>query len=167
MVAKGTLRHLSLEVGDVVRSRAFYDRFLPRVGFRRFVAEAEYLGYTDGAMTLWLVRNPTPRIHRHPPTGEEEIIAEHIAFHMPSAAAVRAAEAELTAGELYPFFRGEEHPEFRPGYFSATWLDPDGVAIELYAIGAAPARRRRPSARRSARHTARRVRSGRRRRAAA
>ena len=167
MVGKGALRHLSLEISDVARSRSFYDRFLPKVGFRRFVAGPEYLGYTDGAMTLWLVRNPSPRIRRHPPTGDEEVIAEHIAFHFPTPAAVRSAEAELTEGEFYPIFRAEEHPEFRPGYFSATWVDPDGIAIELYSIGAGSARRRRPTTRRAGRHSARRVRAGRRRRAKA
>jgi hypothetical protein len=166
MVARGALRHISFEITDVARSRWFYDRFLPRVGFRRFVAEPEYLGYTDGTVTVWLVRGRSPRIRRHPPTGEEEVIAEHLAFHLASAAVVRSVEAELTQDELYPFFRGEEHPEFRPGYFSATWIDPDGIAIELYSIGEGrSARRRRPTTRRGPRHTARRVRDGRRRRA--
>jgi catechol 2,3-dioxygenase-like lactoylglutathione lyase family enzyme len=165
MVAQGVLRHVSIEVSDIARSRSFYDRFLPRIGFRRFVAEGEYLGYTDGTVTVWLVRNLASRIRRRPPTGDEEVIAEHLAFHLPSAAAVRAVEAELAEAEIYPFFRGEEHPEFRRGYFSATWLDPDSVAVELYAIGGSARAPRKATGRRPARHTARRARAGRRRRA--
>ena len=166
MPAKATLRHISLEIADAQRSRVFYDRFLPPLGFRRFAAEAEYLGYTDGTMTVWLLRSHAPRIRRRPPTGEEEVIAEHIAFHLPSASSVRSIEAALLRQELYPFFRGEVHPEFRPGYFSATWLDPDGVALELYAIGEGRSARRPARARRKPHRATRPARAARRRRGA-
>ncbi|MCI4357673.1 MAG: hypothetical protein L3J95_04820 [Thermoplasmata archaeon] len=165
----GVLHHVSLEITDVVRAQFFYDRFLVPMGFRRFVIADAYLGYTDGTMTLWLLKSPKPRIHRHPPTGEEEIIAEHLAFRLPSTDAVRAREQTLEREELYPIFRGEEHPEFRPGYFSATWVDPDGIALELYAFEERRRKARRPvraKPRRAARPTSARPRAGHRRRAA-
>jgi|HubBroStandDraft_2_1064218.scaffolds.fasta_scaffold91370_2 catechol 2,3-dioxygenase-like lactoylglutathione lyase family enzyme len=142
MPGSGTLRHLSLEVGDVARTKWFYDRFLGQLGFRRFVEEPGYVAYTDGDLTLWLIKERSPRIRRRAPTGEEEVIAEHLAFHVDSAARVSAIEAALAKSDVYPVFRGEEHPEFRPGYFSATWVDPDQIVLEVYTVET-PARRRR------------------------
>ena len=85
----------------------------------------------------------------------EEVIAEHLAFRMPSAEGVQAREAALARDEIYPLFRGEEHPEFRPGYFSATWIDPDGIALELYAVPERARRGRRRAARTRTRGSAR------------
>ncbi|HEV2165570.1 MAG TPA: hypothetical protein VGS23_01120 [Thermoplasmata archaeon] len=168
-MARGVLHHVSLEISDVPRAQYFYDRFLVPMGFRRFVGTDAYLGYTDGAMTLWLLKSPKPRVHRHPPSGDEEVIAEHLAFRLPSSDEVRAREAALSREELYPFFRAEEHPEFRRGYFSASWVDPDGIVLELYAFSEGKARSPRTgraAARRPTRTSARPRRAARRGRAA-
>ena len=168
-MARGVLHHVSLEITDVARAQFFYDRFLVPMGFRRFVSEDAYLGYTDGTMTLWLLKSARPRIHRHPPSVEEEVIAEHLAFRLPSSNDVRAREEALSREELYPFFRAEEHPEFRRGYFSASWVDPDGIVLELYAFSEGRTKSRRPSrapARRPVRARARHRRVARRGRAA-
>lgn len=163
---KAPLHHVSLEVGDVDRARWFYDHFLLPLGYRRFVADADYVGYTDGAMTLWFLKGRGGRIRRKPPSPDDEVIAEHLAFKLTSSGAVRAREAALRERKIYPFFEPEEHPEFTPGYFSASWVDPDGIVLELYAIERPSARRRAPSKsrRRPARRArARRSTSGRRR----
>jgi catechol 2,3-dioxygenase-like lactoylglutathione lyase family enzyme len=143
MPARSTLRHVSLEVTDITRTTWFYDRFLGEVGFKRFVADPSYAAYTDGDVTIWLIKERSPRMHRRPPTGEEEVIAEHLAFHVDSADRVRAIEARLAKAELYPIFRAEEHPEFRPGYVSATWVDPDQIVLEVYTVPAKKAKRRK------------------------
>ncbi len=167
-MTRGPLHHVSLEISDVVRAQFFYDRFLLPLGFKRFVASDAYLGYTDGGMTLWLLKSPKPRIHRHPPSGDEEVIAEHLAFRVPSAGSVREREKALAQAEIYPIFPGEEHPEFRAGYFSAVWVDPDGIVLELYAVegkGGGPHRRSarsgRARAKRARRPAARRGRAAR------
>ena len=115
MPPSATLHHVSLEVTDIARTTWFYDRFLGELGFRRFVQEADYVAYTGDGLTIWLIKVRAPRIRRRPPTGDEEVIAEHLAFHVDSAARVSEVEAKLATSELYPIFRGEEHPEFRPG----------------------------------------------------
>jgi catechol 2,3-dioxygenase-like lactoylglutathione lyase family enzyme len=145
MAARPSLRHLSLEVSDIARTTWFYDRFLGELGFRRFVAEPNYIAFTDGELTIWLIKDRSPRIRRRPPTGDEEVIAEHLAFHVDSAERVHALEARLAKAELYPIFRAEEHPEFRAGYVSATWVDPNDIVLEVYFVPEKPARRRRGS----------------------
>lgn len=159
-MSRAELRHVSLEVRDLERTRIFHDRFLGRLGFRRFVHEATYLGYTDGTLTVWLLRENRPRIARRPPTGEEEVVAEHLAFWVPSEAEVRAIQADLERQEIYPLFRAQEHPEFRPGYVSAVWVDPDESVLEVYTTAAA---RKTPAHRRSARPRAPRARRPKRR----
>lgn len=166
---KGVLHHLSLEVSDIARAKWFYDRFLTPIGFRRFADDADYLGYTDGGLTVWLLKSRRPRIHRKPPVGDEEVIAEHIAFRLPSAAAVAERAQALQREEIIPFFPPEDHPEFAEGYHSATWADPDGIVLELYAVNRASKRsggaRRKTAARPGRSRAARPARSGRRGRA--
>lgn len=154
MPGSSSLRHLSLEVGDIARTKWFYDRFLGQLGFRRFVEEAGYVAYTDGDLTLWLIHERSPRIRRRAPTGDEEVIAEHLAFHVDSAARVSAIEAALAQSEVYPVFRGEEHPEFRAGYFSATWVDPDQIVLEVYTVEKPATRRRTGGAKKPKRRPA-------------
>jgi len=134
---RAVLRHVSIESHDIARSRWFYDRFLGRLGFRPFVQEATYLGYTDGELTLWVLKGVRPRVERRPPVGNEEVIADHLAFWVPSAAEVSSIQTDLEKLEVYPTFRAEAHPEFRAGYFSATWADPDQMVLEVYTVGRA------------------------------
>jgi catechol 2,3-dioxygenase-like lactoylglutathione lyase family enzyme len=156
---RAELRHVSIESTDIVRAEAFYDVFLGRIGFRRFVREPTYVGYTDGTLTFWVLHGA--RVHRDPPTGDEEVIADHLAFWLPSAKEVEAVQADLEHAEIYPTVRAAERPEFRPGYVSAIWVDPDGEVLELYSTGTRAARKQGPKAKHR-RPTAKRSRSRRR-----
>jgi len=51
-------------------------------------------------------------------------------------------------------FRGEEHPEFRAGYFSATWVDPDQIVLEVYTVEKPATRRRTGGAKKPKRRPA-------------
>lgn len=137
------LGHICIEVSDLGRSGPFYDRFLGRLGFHRFIEEADYAGYSNGELSVWVVREPRPRVRRHPISGEEDVVADHFAFLLPSSEEVAAVQADLERIEVYPVFRFGEHPEFRPGYVSATWSDPDNVILEVYHVPAPSASRPR------------------------
>jgi catechol 2,3-dioxygenase-like lactoylglutathione lyase family enzyme len=151
------LKHVSLEVREVERTKAFHDRFLGSLGLRRFVDDKEYIGYTNGAFTLWFLEGRPSRVKRHPIGGDEEVVAEHLAFEVGSAEEVRTVQSELEGKELYPTFRAEEHPEFTAGYFSATWVDPDEIVLEVYAVDPGSAARPRKVARRKSASTKRRA----------
>src|ERR1700686_2354246 len=97
---RAELRLVSIESTDIVRAEAFYDVFLGRIGFRRFVREPTYVGYTDGTLTFWVLHGA--RVHRDPPTGDEEVIADHLAFWLPSAKEVAAVQADLEHAEIHP-----------------------------------------------------------------
>lgn len=151
MAPKAELRHVSVEVRDVARARLFYDAVLGRLGFERFVQEPTYLGYTNGPVTFWVLHGAPARVHRAFPTGEEEVIADHFAFWLPTAAAVEAVQEDLIRREVYPLVRLAERPEFAPGYVSAIWSDPDGVVLEVYSTAPAATRKRRGPGRARAR----------------
>jgi hypothetical protein len=130
------------------RSVPFYDRFLRRIGFRRSSRAPEHAVYTSPSMALWLLRGAPPRVSRAPPTGEEPVLAEHLAFKVESPARLRQIERALEREGVYPIFLGEERPELRQGYVASTWLDPDGFALELFALAIPdPPPRRTASAR--------------------
>jgi hypothetical protein len=133
---------LAFEVDDLARSEWFYDRFLGRLGFSRFVRAPAYLGYSNDELQIWVIRESPKRVHRRPISGNEEVVADHLAFFVTSHDEVRAIQADLERLEIYPTFRAEEHPEFAPGYFSATWVDPNQTVIEVYSIPKARPRRR-------------------------
>ncbi|MCI4334219.1 MAG: hypothetical protein L3K04_01075 [Thermoplasmata archaeon] len=153
--------HLSLEVSDLDRSVPFYDLLLGRLGFRRASRAPEHAVYQSPAFALWLLRGAPPRVSRHPPTGREPVLAEHLAFRVESPQRLHRIEQALEREGVYPLFLGEERPEPRPGSVSTTWLDPDGFALELFALRTsppAPARRRRQASRAADRGSGRRAR---------
>ncbi|MCI4364195.1 MAG: VOC family protein [Thermoplasmata archaeon] len=143
--------HLSLEVADLDRSVPFYDRLLTRIGFRRSARAPEHAVYQSEFLSVWLLRGSPPRVTRSPPTGEEPVLAEHIAFRVESPERLLRIERGLEREGIYPLFFGEERPELRAGYISSTWLDPDGFALELFALQPAPAPPRRRSRKTKAR----------------
>lgn len=156
--AAAEIRHISFEVEDIRKARWYHDRFLGRLGFHRFADDPTYLGYSNGSQTFWLLQSNAPRIRRRPPTGDEEVIAEHVAFKVGSGAEVAKIQGDLAQQEIYPIFRCEEHPEFAPGYVSATWVDSDKIVLEVYSV---PEPKKRAA---RAAHRRRTVRRGRRKR---
>lgn len=164
MPARAELHHISLEIRDTAATQWFYDRFLGQLGFRRFASEPTYLAYTDGTLTFWLMCPRNPRIRREPPNPEDEVVPEHLAFRVGSRDEVSRIEAELQRQGVYPLFRAEEHPEFRPGYFSASWVDPDQMVLEVYTTPAARAAGKRTSRRKATPKRAKPRGSGKRRR---
>jgi hypothetical protein len=121
-------------VADLDRSVPFYDRLLSRIGFKRASRAPEHAVYRSEFLSVWLLRGSPPRVTRTPPTGEEPVLAEHIAFRVESPERLLRIERGLEREGIYPLFFGEERPELRAGYISSTWLDPDGFALELFAL---------------------------------
>ena len=119
--------HIGLAVGDIARSRAFYDAALAPLGMRLLVtidpsdtaSGGTALGYgPEGDPLFWI--------------GDEERVGEgnHIAFRASDHAAVHAFHAAaLAAG-------GRDHggpglrPQYGQDYYAAFVLDPDGHNIE-------------------------------------
>lgn len=117
--------HLSLGVADLDRSRDFYDRVLPTLGYRRVWEVEGGYGYgPDDETPLFWINLPLDG-SRRASAGN----GTHIAFSASSRAAVRAFhEAALAAGGTDNGKPGRR--DYTPTYYAAFVLDPDGHAIE-------------------------------------
>ena len=119
--------HISIGVGDVAKSRAFYDAVLAPLGYRCIRAAKSLVGFGYGAdsISFWVVSAERPV----PPDAKSGL---HFCFAAPDTAAVDAFHAAaLRAGG-----RDNGAPGLRPvydaDYYAAFVIDPDGYRIEAY-----------------------------------
>ena len=118
--------HVTLGVSDLERSRAFYDRALAPLGIVRLYAFGENdFGYGKGRKAFfWIGRRL------------QALTGTHVAFEAADRAAVdRFHEAALAAGGRDNGKPGLR-PQYRPDYYGAFVLDPDGHNIEAVCSGA-------------------------------
>jgi hypothetical protein len=72
------------------------------------------------------------RVKRKAPTGEEFVVADHLAIFVTDKKAVYDIEKEMKKNEFEALFPCEEHPQFEPGYYAVSFCDPDNYVIEIY-----------------------------------
>jgi catechol 2,3-dioxygenase-like lactoylglutathione lyase family enzyme len=112
----GTLDHVTLRVGDVAASRAFYDTVLAPLGLTGYVADdppfAEW-----GDFSIYADGQP---VSRH----------VHVAFAADDRAQVDAFHAAGLAAGYRDNGAPGERPHYHPGYYAAFLLDPDGNNVE-------------------------------------
>ncbi|MBV9558887.1 MAG: VOC family protein [Bradyrhizobium sp.] len=114
------LDHVTLGVGDIERSKQFYDRALAPLGIARLYAEGErFAGYGIAPKAFfWIGRKDTAQ------TGA------HIAFAAGDRATVdRFYEQAIAAGGRDNGAPGRR-PHYHANYYGAFVLDPDGHNIE-------------------------------------
>jgi catechol 2,3-dioxygenase-like lactoylglutathione lyase family enzyme len=116
---RGNIDHVAMRVGDVEASTAFYATIADAAGLtiRRQSADraAFSVGASDGTL-LVIAGEPTKNLH--------------IAFSGDDDAARRFHGDAVAAGYRSNGEPGER-PRYRPGYYAAFVLDPDGNNIEL------------------------------------
>ena len=119
--------HLSIGVGDLKRSRAFYDAALAPLGYRRLFDLVDTSGYgrdephplKEQALPFWIGAEP-----------EGAPLNGHICFRAPDRAAVDAFhKAALAAGARDNGAPGLR-PHYHASYYAAFIVDPDGNRIE-------------------------------------
>ncbi|MEM2128902.1 MAG: VOC family protein [Candidatus Methanomethylicaceae archaeon] len=136
MTITARIGHLGIEVSDVAASRKFYDVLLGSLGFRLIAESEEYAGYSDGSTQVWIARSGPRRVSRLPPSGDEEVVSEHVAFLVEGRGVVDRVSSEMGRNGFRPLFPPEPHPEFVEGYYAVSFKDPDHFVIEVYAIEA-------------------------------
>jgi predicted lactoylglutathione lyase len=133
-VPRVSIGHVSLEVSDLVRSRKFYEPALKGLGFKTVLEQADASGYSNQSLSIFLAKPQSPRVQRKPPSEAEFAIAEHFAILLPDRKTVDETTELVENAGFKPFFPPEEHSEFAPGYYSASFCDPDNNVIEFYTI---------------------------------
>ena len=116
--------HIGIGVTDVTKAKAFYDRALMPLGIAKMRDVGDAAGYGTDRPFFWF-----GKAERATPT--------HVAFTTKDRAAVDAFyKAALAAGGRDNGGPGLR-PNYRPDYYAAFALDPDGHNIE--AVCHAPA----------------------------
>ncbi len=125
MDAIGSIHHIDMTVGDLVRSTAFYDRVLPLMGFRRSAGVPEGPIWAGGMLEVGLVAARSHAVHDRYAPG-----LHHLAFTAPSRSDVDAPYEQLLGLGVPILDAPAEYPQYAPGYYAVFFADPDAVKLE-------------------------------------
>jgi catechol 2,3-dioxygenase-like lactoylglutathione lyase family enzyme len=117
--------HISLRVGDYQRSKAFYGKLMPFLGFHVLDEYPDTMGWTNGKTRLWIGQaDAEGKTHKH---RIGDIGLHHYAFELQSRKDVDDLQAflkKLGAKIVDP--AGEYYDD----YYAVFFLDPDGLKLE-------------------------------------
>ena len=125
--------HISLEVSNLTAAKKFYGPLLDELGFKVILEDEETLGWSNENFKIFLGKPNGQRVSKKRLSEDEFLIAEHVALLLGSRSDVNAVAACMSKHGVNPFFPAEEHPEFVPGYYSVSYVDPDNNVLELYS----------------------------------
>jgi catechol 2,3-dioxygenase-like lactoylglutathione lyase family enzyme len=132
--AQVTVGHVGIEVSSLKDSRKFYEVLLKGLGCSVIVDSEETLGFSNQNFRVWLGGSRRPRVKCEAPTGEEFVVTEHLAILVPDKGTVDSVAKKMRQNGFEALFPPEEHPQFRPGYYAASFCDPDNHVIEVYTV---------------------------------
>lgn len=124
--------HVGIEVSNLVNSKKFYTVLLSGLGFKAIMDSEDGMGFSNQVFQVWLGKSHEPRVKRGAPTGEEFVVADHLAILAPDNKTVDAVERRMRKSGFKALFPCEEHPEFVPGYYAVSYCDPDNYVVEIY-----------------------------------
>jgi catechol 2,3-dioxygenase-like lactoylglutathione lyase family enzyme len=131
---QASVGHVGIEVSSIKNTRSFYEVLAEALGLKRVYESKETIGWGNKEFQIWIAVSETPRVKKEPPTGEEMVVSEHLAIYVTDKKSVDAVDEVMKKGGFSPLFPPEEHPEFSPGYYSASYCDPDNYVIEIFTF---------------------------------
>ena len=129
----GSLNHVVITVNDLVRSRSFYDRLLPALGYRLLFEQATAFGY-QGADQLKLFFATAHEDKRGATFDRYQVGLHHLAFNAPDRAFVDSVYGKLVGWDVTILDKPAEYPKYDPGYYAVFFLDPDGIKLEVVHV---------------------------------
>ena len=131
--------HLVIKVGDYDRSKHFYGRLFPFLGFEISDEYDDMIGWTNGNTRFWISRADPEGRKRKYRIGD--VGFHHYAFQLRS---------RKDVDELQEFLQNELHAtivdpagEYYDDYYAVFFLDPDGLKLEGMKYGEHAARMER------------------------
>lgn len=124
--------HVGIEVSNLGNSKRFYMALFGGLGFKTIMDTEDGVGFSNQNFQVWIGESLKPRVKREAPTGEEFVVADHLAILVQNKATVDAIEKEMKKNGFKALFPCEEHPQFKPGYYAVSFCDPDNYVIEIY-----------------------------------
>jgi catechol 2,3-dioxygenase-like lactoylglutathione lyase family enzyme len=124
--------HVGIEVASLSRSKKFYKALFGGLGFKVIMDSKDGLAFSNQNFAVWIGELREPRVKRKAPTGEEFVVADHLAIRVPDKNTVYDIEKEMKKSGFEALFPCEEHPQFEPGYHAVSFCDPYNYVIEIY-----------------------------------
>jgi catechol 2,3-dioxygenase-like lactoylglutathione lyase family enzyme len=122
------VEHIDLTVNDVARSRAFYDKVLGELGFRKFENE-NYLNWSNALMTIAIRAASAP--NRGADFDRYRVGFHHLALRARSRADVDQFHRFLAGEKITILDTPAEYPQYGREYYAVFFADPDGMKLEL------------------------------------
>ena len=127
------IRHIGINVSDLVKAKHYYDNLLPSLGFELHIVAEDQFAYRpsnnlSGPSIFFYPALEYATYSRHKPG------LQHLAFTAESRSEVNDihAKAQLLGSEIiYP---PQLFPQYRPHYFATFWLDPEGIMLEAVCL---------------------------------
>ena len=124
--------HVGIEVSRLSASEKFYKTLLEGLGFKVIMDSEDATGFSNQNFQVWVAESTKPRVKRDVPTGEEFVVADHLAILVQNKGAVDAIDRKMKKNGFEALFPCEDHPQFEPGYYAVSFCDPDNYVIEIY-----------------------------------
>jgi len=131
---QASVYHLQLNVRDAAAALPFYRALLGFLDYRVTHEQPGVLGMSNGGTDFWLIAAPADR-RRHAPHRKNPGL-NHIALRVASLADVERFHEEFLKARGIPVLYGgpREYPEYRPGYYSVFFEDPDRLKLEVVHV---------------------------------
>jgi predicted lactoylglutathione lyase len=124
--------HICLEVADFIKAMEFWRPLFAAGGFLKgWSDDKSYAGYTSGTVTIFVGESAPRRVTRLAPTGREFVVTDHVGITLADREEVETMAMAMAKAGVKPLFPAQEYPEFGPGFFAVTFLDPDNNVIEF------------------------------------
>ena len=130
--AQATVGHVGIEVSSLAKSKKFYSALFGGLGFKVIMDAEDGIGFSNLNFSVWVGELRESRVKRKAPTGEEFVVADHLAILVEDKKAVYDIEKDMKRNGFEALFPCEEHPQFEPGYYAVSFCDPDNYVIEIY-----------------------------------
>ena len=131
--------HISLRVGDFQKSKAFYGKLMPFLGFKVLDEYPDAIGWTNGKTRLWIGQaDAEGKKHKH---RIGDIGFHHYAFELSKRQDVFDLEAHLKKMGATIVDPAAEY--YSGGYYAVFFLDPDGLKLEGMHYPTRPKRKRK------------------------
>lgn len=124
--------HVGIEVSSLKRSKGFYEALLGALDMKLIMDSEDGLGFSNDSFSVWVGEMRDSRVKRRAPTGEEFVVADHLAVLVQSKDAVDTVAKKMKSKGFEALFPCEEHPQFERGYYAVSFCDPDNYVIEVY-----------------------------------
>jgi glyoxylase I family protein len=126
------IHHVIVTVNDIARSRDFYAKLLPRLGYGAVWeppdADRPSIGWLGSGGSFW-IKVADPRYVGESFSKDRVGLCE-VAFHAEDRALVDALAREVPAWGGTILDAPREYPEYVPGYYAVFFADPDGIKLE-------------------------------------